>query len=57
VAAWAPPGSPLALLRASGSFLYADFLYIFPGIFGALLIRGKPEIKRQQKTGTGTVVH
>ena len=55
-----PPGhqvGPLVLLRASGSFLYADFLYIFPGIFGALLIRGKPEIKRQQKRGTGTMVH
>ena len=49
----APPGP----LRASGSFLHADFLYIFPGIFGALLIGVKPGTKRQQKTITGTVVH
>ena len=38
----APPGhlgtrwAPLVLLRASGSFRVADFLYIFPGIFLAL---------------------
>ena len=38
-------------------FLCADFLYNFSGIFGALLIVGKPEIQKQQKTGTGTEVH
>ena len=56
-----PPGPPLAplwpIFGSSRSFLYADFSYIFPGIFGALLIWGKPEIEKQQKTGTGTVVH
>ena len=56
-----PPGPPLAplwpIFGSSRSFLYADFSYIFPGIFGALLIWGKPEIEKQQKTGTVTVVH
>ena len=58
-----PPGrlgawwGPLAPLWASGRFLCADFLYNFPRIFGALLIRGKSEMIRQQKRGTGTVVH
>ena len=37
----------------SGSFRDADFLYNFSGIFGALLMAGKPEIQKQQKTGTG----
>ena len=48
-AGW-PPGPPLAPLwphfGSSRSFLYADFSYIFPGIFLALLIRGKPEIEK-----------
>ena len=41
----------------SGSFGSADFLYNFSGIFGALLIARKPEIQKQQKTGTGNWVH
>ena len=41
----------------SGSFGSADYIYIFSGIFGALLIAGKPEIQKQQKTGTGNWVH
>src|SRR3954471_23017821 len=59
-AGW-PPGPPLGPLwphsGSSRSFLYADFSYIFPGIFLALFIWGKTEIEKQQKTGTGTVVH
>ena len=59
-AGW-PPGPPQAplwpCLGFSGSSRYADFSCIFPGIFRALLIWGKPEIEKQQKTGTGTVVH
>jgi hypothetical protein len=50
----------VALLRSfgdSGSFRDADFLYNFSGIFGALLMVGKPEIQKQQKTGTGNWVH
>ena len=35
-AAWVTGGPPPALLRASGVFWNADFLYIFPGIFLAL---------------------
>ena len=50
----APLGSPIDY---SGSFRSADFLYIFPGIFLAFYVIGKPEIKRQQKTETGTGVH
>jgi hypothetical protein len=56
-----PPGclvvAPLPSLGDSGSFCCADFLYIFPGIFGALLMAGKPEIQKQQKTETGNWVH
>ena len=56
-----PPGPPLAPLWPhfgfSRSFLYADFFCIFPGIFRALLIWGKSEIEKQQKTGTSTMVH
>src|ERR1041385_516520 len=56
-----PPGClVVALLRSfgdSGSFCCADFLYIFFGIFGALLMAGKPEIQKQQKTETGNWVH
>ena len=59
-AGW-PPGPPLAPLWPcfgfSRSFLYANFSCIFSGIFWALLIWGKPEIEKQQKTGTGTMVH
>src|SRR3954470_17159671 len=57
LAAWGPPGSLWPLSGSSRSFRYADFSYIFPGIFLVLLIRGKPEIEKQQKTGTGTGVH
>src|ERR1041385_6609415 len=56
-----PPGSlvvaPLPSLGNSGSFCCAEFIYIFPGIFGALLMAGKPEIQKQQKTETGNWVH
>src|SRR4051812_30141214 len=56
-----PPGclvvAPLPSLGDSISFCCADFLYIFPGIFGALLMAGKPEIQKQQKTETGNWVH
>src|SRR3954464_14329575 len=45
-----PPGclvvGPLPFLGDFGSFCCADFLYIFPGIFGALLMAGKPEIQK-----------
>ena len=56
-----PPGllvvAPLRSLGDSGSFRVTDFLYNFSGIFGALLMAGKPEIQKQQKTGTGNWVH
>src|SRR3954469_5499570 len=56
-----PPGCLVvalpSFLRYSGSFRDADFLYNFSGIFGALLMAGKPEIQKQQKTGTGNWVH
>src|SRR3954462_11206679 len=46
-----PPGLlVVAILRGlgdSGRFRVADFLYISPGIFGALLMGGKPEIQKQ----------
>src|SRR4051812_3906527 len=50
VALWPHPGY-------SGRFRLADFLSDFSGIFGALLIVGKPEIQKQQKTRIGTEVH
>src|ERR1041385_8336425 len=50
VALWLHSGS-------SGRFFCADFLSDFSRIFGALFIWGKTEIEKQQKTGTGTVVH
>src|SRR4051812_20538193 len=48
------PSGPLVVallpcLGYSGSFRDADFLYNFFGIFGALLIAGKPEIQKRQK--------
>src|SRR3954462_9498841 len=56
-----PPGllvvAPLPYLGYSGSFRSADFLSYFSGIFGALLMAGKPEIQKQQKTATGNWVH
>ena len=54
---WLPDGGPLPSLGDSGRFRHADFLYIFPGIFGALLMAGKPEIQKLQKTETGNWVH
>ena len=49
--------APLPFFGDSGSFYCADFLYIFPGIFGAILMAGKPEMQKQQKTETGNWVH
>src|ERR1041385_3241099 len=49
-----PSGVPVVALPSflgdSGIFRDADFLYNFSGIFGALLMAGKPEIQKQQKT-------
>src|SRR6187399_123898 len=45
--AWSPGGPPPALLWPQGSFRNADFLYIFPGIFLAVYVMGKPEIQKQ----------
>src|SRR3954470_18243867 len=47
----------LPCLGYFGSFRSADFLYNFSGIFGALLMAGKPEIQKQQKTTTGSWMH
>src|ERR1041384_2156252 len=51
-----PPGLlVVALLHSFGdsrSFCCADFLYIFPGIFGALLLARKPKIQKQKKTAS-----
>ena len=47
---WPPLGD-------SRSFRIADFFIGFSRIFGALLIWGKPEIEKQQKTETGVGVH
>src|SRR4051812_10841852 len=56
-----PPGClVVALLHYfgdSGSFRCADFLSDFSRFFGALLMAGKPEIQKQQKTTTGSWVH
>src|SRR3954469_20882165 len=52
-----PVVAPHSFLGDSRGFRDADFLYIFSGIFGALLMAGKPEIQKQQKTGTGNWVH
>src|ERR1044072_3252954 len=57
----APPGllvvAPLRYFGDSGSFRVTDFLSDFSGFFGALLMDGKPEIQKQQKTATGSWVH
>jgi len=50
VALWPHPG-------VSGRFRRADFLSDFSGIFGAVLIVGKPKIQKHQRTGTGNWVH
>ena len=55
--AWSPGGPPPAVLWQLGSFWNADFLYNFSGFFLAVLVMGKPEIQKQQKTETGTGVH
>ena len=55
--AWSPGGPPPAVFWQPGSFWNADFLYNFSGIFLAVLVMGKPEIQKQQKTETGTGVH
>src|SRR3954471_20251725 len=49
---WSPGGGPLPSLDYSGSFRGADFLSDFSVIFGSLLMAGKPEIQKQQETGT-----
>src|SRR4051812_16136692 len=44
---------PSVIPEASSTLILLDF----SRIFGALLIWGKPEIEKQQKTGTGTRMH
>src|SRR3954469_1085945 len=43
---WSPGGGPLPSLGYSRSFRSANFLSDFSGIFGALLMVGKPEIQK-----------
>src|SRR3954467_6385016 len=43
-----PVVAPLFCLGDFRSFRVAEFLYIFSGIFGALLMAGKPEIQKQK---------
>src|SRR3954467_5335850 len=56
-----PSGVPVVSLPSFlgdfGGFRDADFLYNFSGIFGALLMAGKPKIQKQQKTAIGNWVH
>src|ERR1041384_6651890 len=52
-----PMVAPLSSFGDSGGFRDADFLYNFFGIFGALVMAGKPEIQKQQKTATSSWVH
>ena len=52
-----PVVAPLPSLDVSGSFRVPDFLSDFSRFFGALLMAGKPEIQKQQKTTTGSRVH
>src|ERR1044071_1464157 len=54
---WIPYDGPPSFLGDSGGFRDTNFLYNFSGIFGALLMPGKPEIQKQQKIGTGNWVH
>src|SRR3954469_1940977 len=54
---WSPYGAPLPCFGDSGGLRDADFLYNFSRVFRALLMAGKPEIQKQQKTGTGNWVH
>ena len=59
--ATSPPGclvvSPPSFLGDSERFCHADFLYIFPGIFGALLMAGNLKYKnnRRQELATGAL--
>src|ERR1041384_4020095 len=50
---WSPCGGP-PLLGDSGGFRVADFLYNLSGIFGALLMAGKPEIQNSKKQELAT---
>src|SRR3954462_15972780 len=50
---WWPSFTPLVIPEASVALI---FLSDFPGFFGALLMAGKPEIQKQQKTATGSWV-
>ena len=45
---WSPCGAPLPAFGVFGGFRDADFIYNISGIFGALLMAGKPEIQKQQ---------
>ena len=51
---WWPPFPLLVILEGSLTLI---FNIIFPEFFWALLMAGKPEIQKQQKTGTGNWVH
>ena len=51
---WVHSLPPLVIPEASVTLI---FLYNFYGISGTLLMAGKPEIQKQQKTGTGKWVH
>src|ERR1044072_333888 len=55
LAGWGWPSSAtLVIPKASVALIFYIF---FPGIFGALLMAGKPEIQKQQKIETGNWVH
>ena len=51
---WWPSGPTQVISEGSSALI---FYLIFPEIFGALLMAGKPEIQKQQKTITGSWVH
>src|ERR1044071_5776617 len=51
---WWPSFAALVIPKASGSLI---FLSVFSGFFGALLMAGKPEIQKLQKTSIGSWVH
>ena len=51
---WVHSLPSLVLREASGTLI---FYIIFYGIYWALLMAGKPEIQKQQKTGTDNWVH
>src|SRR3954466_1227122 len=54
---WSPCGGPPPLPWLFRKLPVADFLSDFSGFFAALLLAGKPEIQKQQKTTTGSWVH